>query len=368
MTVHLGVDSTAANDPNRFGTDPAAADGQNQDVSVFVYVPNLPGHYPLVEMSHGLGDSRADWTVWGQTLASRGIVTVLLDRRTDVYPPATVAPPISCSSSVSLSGPNQVTENNSDYLGVSYNVNSADILRVLRWAIQESADPASLLYQKVDGERLGITGHSWGGYLSILAAYLSNTNQVDPDTGARDWPKLKAMVLFDPTEFPGNADDVALAGHLTVPTAVLPSGSPSVLDPGHIFGALPPRLDKLGVQIVGAAHNEAENPDDDDNTPPVASPDPLHQQMFMRYAMAWLEYWVIPDCTVSPYLDGPASALDQTQGRINVLAGSAPEQGCQSPSVPEAPWPWLEVATGAAVIAAASITLRRRRGSPSPST
>jgi len=329
-TIHLGIDGGAAYDPNRFGADPAAYSGQIQAVSAFVYVPKRPGRYPLVEMSHGLGDSRADWTVWGKVLASRGIIAVLLDRRTDIYPPASVAPPIACSSFEALSGPRQTTENDTDSVGVSYNVNSADILRVLRWALKQSGNPASLLYHKVDSGRLAITGHSFGGYLAILAANLSNTQRVDSDTGAKDWPKIKAVVLFDPTDIPvGTASSLTSASRISVPTAVLASGSQAnSLDDHQIFTALPAGLNKLGLQVVGAAHNESENPDDDDTSPPVSSPNPLHQKLFMRYGMAWLEYWLQHACTVSPYLNGTSSASDQSRGLIDVFPGSTSEQGC----------------------------------------
>ena len=334
VTIPLGIDTTAAYDPNRFGVDAEPSDGLIKDVSVFLYVPDRPGRYPVVEMSHGAGDSRADWTVWGQRLASRGMVAILLDRRNDTYPP-----PSSCHSTKPLTGVDQQAVDNPDMAGIgSYNVNSADILRVLKWAVKQNSAVASPLYHKIDSNRLAITGHSIGGWYATLAAYLSSTHQIDPDTGRRDWPKLSAVVLFDPTSlWPApNASTQTHAHALSIPTAVVGSEGGYDCNEGLVagptcvqytseaaFAALQPRLDKLGVKVVGGQHSEAENPDDDD-----LSPNPVHQELYMRYAMAWLEYWLQNSCTATPYLNGSASAADQRSGLIKVVAGSSRTPRC----------------------------------------
>ena len=339
-TVPVRADTTAAYDPNRFGPDAEPSDGLIKDVSVFLYVPDRPGRYPVVEMSHGAGDSRADWTVWGQRLASHGMVVILLDRRNDTYPP-----PSSCRSTKPLTGVEQQAVDNPDMAGIgSYSVNSADILRVLKWAIRQNRDVASPLYHKVDSKRLAITGHSIGGWYTTLAGYLSSTHQIDPDTGRRDWPKLSAVVLFDPTSlWPlRNASTQSHAHALSIPTAVVGSEDGYDCNEGLVagptcvqytseaaFAALQPRLDKLGVKVVGATHSEAENPDDDDTIPALHSyPNPAHQKLYMRYAMAWLEYWLQDNCTVIPYLNGSASAADQHDRLVRVIAGSSRTPRC----------------------------------------
>ena len=336
VTIRLGVDSTAAYDPNRFGADPESSDGLLKTVNAFVYAPDRPGRYPLVEVSHGAGDSRSDWTLWGQRLASHGMVVILLDRRTDTYPT-----PSSCRSTKPLTGAQQQAVDNPDMASIgSYNVNSADILRVLRWALKANRKVGSPLYRRINPKRLALIGHSVGGWLTVLAAYLSSTHQIDSQTGRRDWPKLTAVVLFDPTAFLPfpTATAVAHARDISSPTAVIGSqggyecndgyvGGPpcAQMTSGAVFPALPRRLDKLGVEIVNGTHSEAENPDDDD-----LHPNPLHQKMYMRYAMAWLEYWLQHDCTAVPYLNGSAAATDQRKRLVKVMAGSSRAPGCRS--------------------------------------
>ena len=358
VPVVLGPDPTGGIQP--FAPDPVGAvDGAYPQLLVDLYVPDAPGSYPLVQMSHGINDDKADWANWGRRLASRGFVVVVSNRR-----------PQNVNQQVQALNSNLDSRSlDSNAAALSFNVATEDILRILRWAIAQSKTAAgSPLFGKVDGTRLAITGHSAGGYLATLAAYRSQI----------EGPGLKALVLFDPADYtnkfhptdPTDPMDTALnkvsntdypdsldyAPKLTIPTADLaaeeddtgvrcnePKAAACALVANQEYVALAASTPKLGLKVVCSHHDESEDPDYDDTNEPggekfqdpicrgaLPAPNADRQRLIRRYGMAWLEYWLQSDCSVSRYLGGSAFAGDQSARLIttlpndgNVLAAAA---------------------------------------------
>jgi pimeloyl-ACP methyl ester carboxylesterase len=319
------------------GIDARSPEGLLPLMQVDVYAPTLPGRRPVVEFSHGLCNTKADYAGWGGLLASRGFVVVIPTRRgaaesivlNDLgdqqgeYIPG--------AASLPLNGTVSGTCTNFDQ-----RVNPEDLLRLLRWTIAQGGRSSGFLSGKVDPSRLALVGHSEGGLFAAQAAALSQSQG----------PRLSALVLLDngnQSQFnpPGTRTAPQLAAMLDQPTAILASqeaqppllcdirrGGICQLAANETFAALPGPLPRLGLRVNGALHGEVEDPDNDDQ----ALANPARQRLFRRYAMAWLQCWLQRDSSARPYLNGPASTLEAQTGRIALMPGTPDNalaaQGC----------------------------------------
>ena len=323
-----GVAYTVSTVRVTLGLDTNGPSGAFPDIVADLYIPAGEARpWPVLELSHGNMNTRADHAEWGRRLASRGILVIVPDRRQQTFLAAT-APPLD------------------PHLGDSgdfdWGVDSEDQLRILRWAVAQAATRAGPLGGEVDPNRLAIAGHSLGGSYAANAIALAAT----------EGPRLAAALLLDETTGPPGYDPAVVAATYRAPTAVVASdpsaGSPAglcslgsgpavcatVLQSRHspaaaraTFDALPAALPKLGVEVIGGLHGEIEDPDHDDANPTVA-----HQRLYERYGMAWLECWLLHDPFAARYLSGTAARADQTDRKILVFKGSTPvsEGDCAS--------------------------------------
>lgn len=280
-------------------------------VDADVYLPQGAGPSPLIELGHAWPGTLAEFPLsgWGNRLASRGFVVIVADRRAG-------------TAASNLGGLRRLA----DILDLDSDVGAEDMLRILRWAVAQSATPGTLLTGAVDPTRLAIGGHSLGAYMATFAAVRAKT----------EGPDLSALVLLDPAD--ERLGNLTLDSSLTptpevnIPTIVLASeadihpiqcdmddGIDCTLVPLQQYAAL--TTTKLGIKVVGSDHEDVEDP-------PTTGNPPVFLQMYQRYAMAWLEYWLTGDCAAAQWLGGPASIPDQTAGRIEVLPGGSPQPGC----------------------------------------
>jgi pimeloyl-ACP methyl ester carboxylesterase len=208
-----------------------------------------------------------------------------------------------------------------DLIDLTTEVNSEDMLRVIRWAIAQSAGTGSFLTGKVDPSKLALGGHSLGGYYASWAAVMAQS----------EGPTISALVLLDPADerLGQNADQSSLtiAPEIAIPTVVLASeenthpvqcnmddGTDCTLVAPQEYQALTTPM-RLGLKVVGSVHEDVEDPSTQ------TGPDTArHLQLFERYGMAWLEWWLQGDCAAAPYLNGPAAAADQVAGGIDLFA------------------------------------------------
>jgi dienelactone hydrolase len=293
--------------------DPSGPEGVFTSVNADVYVPQAPGPWPLVQFSHAWPGTLQQFPLsgWARRLASRGFVVIVSDRRgasnLAVWP--------------ALDQP-------SDVFDLSASVNSEDILRVLRWAIAQSMTPGSLLYGIVDSNHIAIAGHSLGGYLATFAAVRAQS----------EGPRLSALVLLDPSdERLGQLtyeSSLAVAPSVTIPTIDLASeenqhpiqcnmdyGTDCTLVANQEYQALTGAHARLGLKVVGSVHEDVEDPKTTANSP-------VYLQMYERYGMAWLEFWLAGECSAARYLGGSAAYLDQRAGRIVLFPGATGARTC----------------------------------------
>src|SRR5438309_9848455 len=125
----LSVHKTTVQIPVPF--DPSGPEGIFPYVNANVYVPAARGPWPLVQISHAWPGTLREFPLsgWANRLASRGFVVIVSDRRAGSAAPS----------------PN--LDQLADTQDFSADVNSEDILRVLRWAIAKSSVPGSVLYR-----------------------------------------------------------------------------------------------------------------------------------------------------------------------------------------------------------------------------
>ncbi|HUZ29432.1 MAG TPA: alpha/beta hydrolase fold domain-containing protein [Solirubrobacteraceae bacterium] len=324
-----GVASAQAQAPEDFGpyavqshqvsipvpVDPRGPEGVLPSVNAEVYVPVGTGPYPLVQISHAWPGTLREFPLsgWANRLASRGMVVIVSDRRAGS----------NLTPSPSLDQP-------ADLVDLSTDVNSEDILRVLRWAIAQSGAPSSFLSGQVDSTRVAIAGHSLGAYYATFAAIKAQT----------EGPALSALVLLDPSDERLGANtldsSLSVSPQVKIPTIVLASeenqhpvmcnmnqGTDCTLVAPQQYAALTGTAQRLGIKIVGSVHEDVEDPSTQ-TAPGTAT----HLQMFERYGMAWIEYWAAGDCTVTSYLNGSSALADQSAGQISIFGGGLPAPTC----------------------------------------
>ena len=296
--------------------DPSGPEGVLPTVAADVYVPSGRGRRPLVQISHAWPGTLKEFPLsgWAKRLASRGFVVIVSDRRGGS----------SLAAQPALDQP-------VDIIDLSAQVNSEDILRVVRWAIAQSKVRGSPLQGKVDPRRIAIGGHSLGAYHATFAAVKSQT----------EGPRLSALLLLDPSDerLGHNTMDSALAQTplVKIPTIDLASeenqhpvmcnmddGDDCTLVAPQQYAALSAPTVKLGLKVVGSVHEDVEDP----STIGTAA-SRAHLRTYERYGMAWLEYWLAHDCSAAPYLGGAAALREQSAGKISLYPGATPIKPCR---------------------------------------
>ncbi|HTJ84151.1 MAG TPA: CocE/NonD family hydrolase [Polyangiaceae bacterium] len=155
-------------------------DATGDTFDVHAFIPSAgpsSGPYPLVVIAHGFQLPTSEYTLYAERLASFGYVAVLPDYPTSLFSPSHVD-------------------------------NALDLSGVVDWA-----ETAAALAGKVDTSLTGMTGHSLGGKVSLLAA--------------KNDPRVKAVIALDPVDSATscNATDCpdmsSQMGSLTIPTGFL---------------------------------------------------------------------------------------------------------------------------------------------------
>lgn len=151
------------------------------------------GPFPLVVSSHGSGSLRFASTFFTETLASHGFVVIAPDHTGD--------------TAVDLLQGRGPAPADQTIAG-----RAADVRMIVNGVLTRSAARGDRLYRAIDPNRIGITGHSWGG-LTAFATLAGNTAPgVVPIPRDR---RFKAIVTMDATPNLLTATDLA---QVTVPT------------------------------------------------------------------------------------------------------------------------------------------------------
>ncbi len=171
-----------------------ATDGSSMPIfAVYPTSGPVPGPYPVVVVAHGFQIPATQYASYVRRLATHGFVAITAD-----YP--------------------------AGFFNVSNVDNAADLVAALDWA-----DSSSTLEGIADPENAGMTGHSMGGKLALLAASTDTrvkaTITLDPVDGAmgcnpEDCPDVSDLMPLDiPTGFLGETTDASGSFQACAPAA-----------------------------------------------------------------------------------------------------------------------------------------------------
>ncbi len=145
-----------------------------------VWIPDGPGPFPLVLITHGNHEmedfSDAGYSYLGELLASRGFITISLDQNFLNY---------------------------SNWSGIpkkDMELRAWLILQHLLQVEEFSNTPGTPFYKKVDFEKVALIGHSRGGLASTMAVDYKKWFAQDPSLEGVDRFKIQAVVALAPTD------------------------------------------------------------------------------------------------------------------------------------------------------------------------
>lgn len=188
------------------------------------------GPFPLVVYSHGSGGLRYVSTFFTEVLASHGFVVI--------------APDHTGNTAVDQIAGTEVSRDQNAINRV------ADVDFVIGAMLARSAAAGDPFAGSVDPDRVGITGHSFGGFTALAApvGYTNALGSVPPD------PRIKAVVAMAP--YSEIIDDKGLSA-LDVPTMLI-TGTKDTTTPIKPMTVRPWEMVKgrplIRVDVVGAGH------------------------------------------------------------------------------------------------------------------
>lgn len=236
-----------------------------------LFPATAPGPFPLVAVVHGYARDGSYHLEMARTLASRGMVAIV--------------PDMPCGLA-----------------GCNHDANARQLSALLDWAVAQSGDAASMIAGKVDGERRGLIGHSFGALNSFLAA-------------ASD-PTIDSVVLLDPNDDFGVGLDATpmIDAPVLQLIAEVEGSCNSAWRENEVHPMLPPP--KLLLTVVRSGHCDPEDPTDSACAFACRAGDEATTPLFRRYAVAWTACILSADASMTEWVGGGRMMDDESAGRI----------------------------------------------------
>lgn len=196
---------------------------RGKEIPLRIYAPRSGGPHPVIVFSHGAGDSNASSPLLMRHWATHGYVVIL---PTHLFGPRPLLERSIARLRQELMRPREMgpaawKERTSDIAAVIDNLDALAELGALKG--------------RMDSTRIGVGGHSFGGYTALLIAGATLTDPKTGETFCFEDPRPRAFMVISG---PGH-DDMGLTGEswarLERPMMVF-TGS---RDPGYVRGAGP---------------------------------------------------------------------------------------------------------------------------------
>jgi len=241
--------------------------------------------FPLVVLSPGFVINRSQYGSYLSRLASHGFVAVSQSARAEA--------------------------NHAQYRD--------DTSKLLTWLLAPTGSSAARISGRIDASRVGLTGHSLGGKISLLVA-------------AKD-PRVKAVIAIDPVDA-GNP-----LARDTLPTIRLPAGVPIGLlgetisktggsqpcapaDSNYEVLYRSTSADRFALRFLKAAHTDfVDSPGSCFPClfcPGSLAPKAQSRDLAVKYVTAYFLWTLAGDAAAASYLTGPEAQKDVAAGLIEV--------------------------------------------------
>jgi dienelactone hydrolase len=219
-------------------TTTIAADGDPADVYYPVLPNSTPDQLPIALMLQGALVDKADYSNYAQKVASYGFVVVVPNNeRTLTRPDGT-----------------SVTGLFADQQQVS------DVLAQIKL---EDADALSPIFEIVDTDKLGLLGHSFGGYAGLAAIQNINDPAVSKGNYTRP-PELKAGIFYGASfQTPPDSGTFPTINNQDIPVSLVAGTLDSIANFGEVASTYVKIQDtpKALIAIEGANHYGITNTD-----------------------------------------------------------------------------------------------------------
>ncbi|MEZ4768815.1 MAG: hypothetical protein R2844_10380 [Caldilineales bacterium] len=229
------------------------------------------GPFPGLVLGHGFARSRAQHANNGVFLASHGYVVVTLNFPNPLSP--------------------------------DFDAWATQISAALDWMEAQNSDPLSLFFDQIDTDRFGVLGHSAGGMATWVAA-------------SRD-SRIKATMPLDPV--PGGGFDLTTLGAaVTNPSGWTgaPGSSCNASASYNQFYPLVQASHKAQYIVADATHCDFEDPTNILCTAVCGSASEARRQIWRRYTVSWLNYYLKGDTDYYYYIIGQGLVDDLASGRL----------------------------------------------------
>ena len=265
--------------------------GRNREIPVLIYLSSEPGPSPTLLFSHGLGGDRFAVGYLAEQWSQRGFNVINLQH------------PGSDSSIVEGIAASEILAAFESAASLENSIaRIEDVSAVLDQLELWNAEIGNQFYQRIDFNRIGMSGHSFGA---------RTTQSVSGQAGGaipgstRD-PRIKAAVIFSPSP-PGLGDANAAFAQVDIPwmlmTGTLDDSGITDVTPEQrteVYPALPPGGKYELVLFEGEHHAFT----DRDLSPSQAARNPAHHPQIQALTTAFWEAWLRDDISARDWLDG----------------------------------------------------------------
>lgn len=271
-------------------------------IPVRVYVGPSKGPMPIILYSHGLGGSRNTSRFLGQHWASRGYLCVFMQ-----HPGSDE----SIWKNEARSDRMEKMRDNASYQNLV--LRTEDVVSVLNQLEKWNDESRHLLYQRLQLERIGMSGHSFGAHTTQAVS-----GQTFPLIGQKFTDtRIDAAIAFSPSS-PARGGTRDTFSKVKIPWLLMtgtkdtaPIGNQTVESRLQVYPNLPDGIDRYQIVLDEAPHSVFT---DRDLRLDPAKENPNHHRVILGLSTAYWDTYLKQDSAAKAWLQG-TGAKDLLESR-----------------------------------------------------